>query len=89
MPTCCLPHRVAWLGILIAGQVSSLPAQRDRTAPASLPSGTHALDLITRPWIGDFDGMVRRRRLRILTPYSRTHYFVEHGVQRGIVFVSA
>ena len=30
--------------------------------------------------------MVQRRRIRILTPYSRTHYFIDKGVQRGIVF---
>jgi membrane-bound lytic murein transglycosylase MltF len=44
------------------------------------------LDLITEPWIGDFDGMVRRRRIRLLTPYSKTHYFIDRGVQRGIVY---
>jgi membrane-bound lytic murein transglycosylase MltF len=49
---------------------------------------TLALELIVRPWIGDFDGMVQRRRVRILTPYSKTHYFIENGVQRGIVFDS-
>lgn len=35
---------------------------------------------------GDFDGMVKRRAIRILTPYSRTHYFIDKGVQRGIVY---
>jgi membrane-bound lytic murein transglycosylase MltF len=30
--------------------------------------------------------MVERRRIRILTPYSRTHYFIDKGVQRGIVY---
>lgn len=29
--------------------------------------------------------MVQRRRVRILTPYGKTYYFVENGVQRGIV----
>lgn len=43
------------------------------------------LDLVTQPWTGDFDGMVRRRRIRLLTPYSRTLYFVDKGVQRGTV----
>jgi hypothetical protein len=29
--------------------------------------------------------MVKRRLIRILTPYSRTHYFIDKGVPRGIV----
>lgn len=44
------------------------------------------LDLITSPWIGDLDGMVERRRVRLLTPYSKNHYFIDKGVQRGIVY---
>ena len=42
-----------------------------------------SVDLITAPWIGDLDGMVERRRVRLLTPYSKTHYFIDKGVQRG------
>ena len=37
-------------------------------------------------WTGDLDGMVERRVIRVLTPYSRTHYFIDKGVQRGLVF---
>ena len=33
--------------------------------------------------------MVKRRRIRILTPYSKTHYFIDKGVQRGIVYEGA
>jgi membrane-bound lytic murein transglycosylase MltF len=39
---------------------------------------------VTDQWTGDFDGMVARRRIRILAPYSRTLYFVDSGVPRGI-----
>ena len=39
-----------------------------------------------KPWTGDLDGMVKRRRIRILTPYSKTHYFIDRGVQRGLVY---
>ncbi len=38
------------------------------------------------PWTGDFDGMVERRRVRILVTYSRTHYFVDRGTQRGLTY---
>jgi membrane-bound lytic murein transglycosylase MltF len=45
-----------------------------------------ALGLIIQPWTGDFDGMVQRRRIRILTPYDRTHYYIDKGIQRGVIY---
>ena len=30
--------------------------------------------------------MVKRRSISILTPYSKTHYFIDKGVPRGIVY---
>jgi membrane-bound lytic murein transglycosylase MltF len=45
--------------------------------PAWNPSSREA------PWKGDLDGMLQRRRIRALVPYSRTTYFVERGVPRG------
>ena len=38
-----------------------------------------------RKWTGDLDGMVKRRVVRVLTPYSKTFYFNDQGVQRGLV----
>jgi len=40
---------------------------------------------ILKPWSGDFDGMVERRFIRVLTVYSRTMFFVDKGTERGIV----
>ncbi|MCC6170568.1 MAG: transporter substrate-binding domain-containing protein [Gammaproteobacteria bacterium] len=43
------------------------------------------LDLANDRWRGDLDGMVQRRYLRVLVPYSKTLYFVDlGGRQRGI-----
>ena len=42
--------------------------------------------VVNKPWTGDLDGMIKRRRIRILTPYSKTSYFIDKGVQRGIVY---
>ena len=39
-----------------------------------------------KTWRGDFDGMVKRRQIRILVPYSKTLYFVDLGQQRGLAF---
>src|SRR6185295_12943143 len=39
----------------------------------------------TRKWTGDFSGMLTRRTIRILVPYSRTLFFVDRGRQMGVV----
>ena len=38
-----------------------------------------------QPWTGDYDGMVGRRMIRILVPYSMTHYFLDGATERGVV----
>jgi membrane-bound lytic murein transglycosylase MltF len=35
-------------------------------------------------WTGDFDGMRKRRMIRILVPYSKTFFAVNRGQQEGI-----
>jgi membrane-bound lytic murein transglycosylase MltF len=35
---------------------------------------------------GDFDGMVQRRVIRVLTTYSKTTFFVDKGTPRGLVY---
>jgi membrane-bound lytic murein transglycosylase MltF len=37
-------------------------------------------------WTGDFDGMQKRRLIRILVPYSKTIYFIDKGEQFGTAF---
>jgi membrane-bound lytic murein transglycosylase MltF len=44
-----------------------------------------ALEPELRHWTGDFDGMLERRTVRVLVPYSRTLYFNDKGAQRGLV----
>jgi membrane-bound lytic murein transglycosylase MltF len=53
---------------------------------AEAPPGTFSAEIVNRRWTGDFDGMVKRRMIRVLTPYSKTQYFIDRGVQRGIVY---
>ena len=38
------------------------------------------------PWSGDLDGMIERRMIRVLVPYSRTLYFLDGPEQRGISY---
>lgn len=37
-------------------------------------------------WVGDFDGMVKRRKIRALVTFNKTNYFFDHGHQRGISY---
>lgn len=37
-----------------------------------------------KPWTGDFDGMLERRAIRVLVPYSRTLYYSDRGRERGV-----
>jgi membrane-bound lytic murein transglycosylase MltF len=41
---------------------------------------------IDQPWSGDLDGMIERRRIRLLVVPSRTFYFVDAGQQRGLSY---
>ncbi|MGL4933274.1 MAG: transporter substrate-binding domain-containing protein, partial [Aeromonas sp.] len=41
------------------------------------------------PWKGDFDGILERRYLRVLTSYNKNFYFIDpKGTQRGITYES-
>ena len=39
----------------------------------------------THAWTGDFSAMLKRRKLRLLVPYSKTLFFVDRGRQMGLV----
>jgi membrane-bound lytic murein transglycosylase MltF len=56
-------------------------------APASAPPANapaRALPTEAREWKGDFDGMLKRRHIRVLVPYSRTLFYNDKGRERGI-----
>ena len=53
--------------------------------PAQPPiKAARPLSTDTRPWKGDLDGMVERRQIRVLVPYSRTLYYNDRGRERGV-----
>lgn len=65
---------------------SARTADRAATAPPASASPERLLDLldIERAWTGDFDGMLKRRMIRIAVPYSRTIYYVDKGQEYGL-----
>jgi membrane-bound lytic murein transglycosylase MltF len=44
----------------------------------------HALPLPEAAFTGDFDGMKKRRLIRVLVVYNKTNYFIDRGMPRGI-----
>src|SRR5262245_12056636 len=43
-------------------------------------------DVIEKPFTGDFDAMVKRRLIRVVTVYSKTFFFIDKGTPRGLVY---
>ena len=42
--------------------------------------------LADKPFTGDIDEMVKRRNIRVAVTFSRTHYFIDKGQQRGLTY---
>jgi membrane-bound lytic murein transglycosylase MltF len=88
-------RRVAFLGTLVvvlllvaAGLGQSQPPAKPpahRAAPSAQPD-YQLPNVVKQNWIGDLDGMIKRRQIRILTAYSKTYYFVNRAVQRGVAY---
>ncbi len=74
------PLRAALGALLLSVAAAAAFAQ----APAKDVAKARALPTDTKPWKGDFDGMIGRRHIRVLVPYSRTLYYNDKGRERGI-----
>jgi ABC-type amino acid transport substrate-binding protein len=67
--------------------VSAVTGKSQRPRPAQPPSVAPTRQAAAvKTQTGDFDVLLKSRSLRILTPYSKTHYFIDKGVPRGIVY---
>jgi len=72
---------IAWLLALPVAALTSIGAA---APPAPAAEQPRQLKFDNRPWTGDFDGMVQRRTIRVMVPYSRTLYYNDRGQERGI-----
>jgi membrane-bound lytic murein transglycosylase MltF len=70
------------LTLLVATSVVALGCAKKGSETAST-TGTQATTE-SKGWTGDFDGMLERRNIRVLAPYSRSLYFVENGKAHGL-----
>ena len=41
---------------------------------------------LDQKWIGDFDEMVERHKIRVLVPYSKTFFFLDGAKQVGVAY---
>ena len=76
------------LAVAVVAQAQS-PAKTPAQGPgpaAPTKSGLTLHDVNAKPWTGDFDGMVKRRVIRVLVPYSKTYYFVDRAMQHGVAY---
>jgi membrane-bound lytic murein transglycosylase MltF len=70
------------MALLLAGTVDAAAA-----GAVGAPADELSIKLQQQPWTGDLDGMIARRYIRVLVPYSRTLYFVDlGGTQRGMSY---
>jgi membrane-bound lytic murein transglycosylase MltF len=67
--------------------IALLLASAATLAAGASPGDELSIKLQQQPWSGDLGGMIARRYIRVLVPYSRTLYFVDlGGTQRGISY---
>ena len=71
----------AALGLLTLAALLAATPLRASEAPDGDPP-TVPLEV----WQGDFDGMIERRRIRVLVSLSKTFYFLDKADQRGLTY---
>ena len=102
-PSVCLGV-VALMGVAVAtacsGQPEAAPTTLSATAPAAderpIPPTASPSDglpesvrlVMDKPFTGDLDAMVARRAIRAAVTFTRTHYFIDQGQERGLAFES-
>src|SRR5262245_4859863 len=73
----------AFILLLTSLALASVGAQQASPSP---PVPSSDASIAAQAWTGDLDGMIKRRMIRVLVPYSKTHYFIDKGVQRGVTY---
>ncbi len=71
---CCL--------LLTTVALAEAPSKTSPTPEAKPPA--RRMEIQRKAWTGDFDGMIKRRMIRALVPYSRSLYFNDKGRERGL-----
>ena len=72
--------------VVVLACVSFAPSAGGQTPAPPAPKAAAGASPTAQIWTGDLDGMIKRRMIRVLVPYSKTHYFIDAGVQRGVTY---
>jgi len=67
-------------------QAAPAPAAAPEAAPAPTAISEAEARLLGKPWLGDLDGMMERRLVRMLVIYNKTNYFFDNAQQRGLTY---
>ena len=74
--------------VVVASLVIAFGAQAQTSSQtqhtATIEPAARRLEIQEKSWTGDFNGMLERRLIRVLVPYSRSLYFNDKGRERGI-----
>ena len=83
-----MKYRTVLLILIFNFLLPALAAGRPLGKPTSPPPKEvfTLADPTQQTFTGDLDGMIQRRLIRVLVTYSKTHYFVDHGTQRGLTY---
>lgn len=71
--------------VFFAGQIHAAAETKSSPQTPQREQLTISIE-IAKPWSGDLDGMIERRVIRVLSVHSKTFYFVDRGVQRGLTY---
>lgn len=74
------------VGFFATGSAQTSTPPPAKSAKAAERSVYSLPDFASKEWTGDLDGMIKRRMIRVLVPYSKTFYFVDRGTQRGLTY---
>ena len=71
-----------------ATKAAATPAPEDELPPSELETNLPPAvrDVLFKNFTGDFDEMIERKVIRVGVTPSRTFYFVDKGLQRGIAY---
>jgi membrane-bound lytic murein transglycosylase MltF len=82
-----IKHRIICLALTISLALAALAFGQSPGKPAAIVKAPYVLeDLTQKKFTGDLDGMIKRRGIRLLVTYSKTHYFVDKATQRGLTY---
>jgi membrane-bound lytic murein transglycosylase MltF len=73
-------------GPVMGANPTSTPKAKKAQTETTVKSDKTFLNVALKPWTGDLDGMIKRRYIRVLVPYSKTFYFNNRGTQQGLAF---